>query len=150
MSFSAQITSILNKLQTLVNSAFSGDYNDLANKPSLFSGSYNDLTDKPSQQDISTKANLPQQITSYSSNEVTLADNTEYRFTGVSTLTVRLPQNVPAYECWMKLTTASSGDISITISPSPSYIGSTPLFDVGSTYELSFKDNVCIVQEVSS
>lgn len=29
-------------------SAFSGDYNDLTNKPSLFSGNYNDLTDKPS------------------------------------------------------------------------------------------------------
>ena len=27
---------------------FSGDYNDLDNKPTLFSGSYNDLTDKPS------------------------------------------------------------------------------------------------------
>ena len=28
-------------------SDFSGNYNDLTNKPSLFSGSYNDLTDKP-------------------------------------------------------------------------------------------------------
>lgn len=28
-------------------SAFSGDYNDLTNKPSLFSGNYNDLTNKP-------------------------------------------------------------------------------------------------------
>lgn len=29
------------------DSTFSGDYNDLTNKPSLFSGSYNDLTNKP-------------------------------------------------------------------------------------------------------
>jgi hypothetical protein len=28
-------------------SGFSGDYNDLTNKPTLFGGSYNDLTDKP-------------------------------------------------------------------------------------------------------
>ena len=28
-------------------SSFSGDYNDLTNKPTLFSGSYNDLTNKP-------------------------------------------------------------------------------------------------------
>lgn len=28
-------------------STFSGDYNDLTNKPSLFSGNYNDLTNKP-------------------------------------------------------------------------------------------------------
>lgn len=33
-------------------SDFSGNYNDLSNKPFLFSGSYNDLTDKP---DIPTK-----------------------------------------------------------------------------------------------
>ena len=31
---------------------FSGDYNDLANKPVLFSGSYNNLTDKPAILDI--------------------------------------------------------------------------------------------------
>lgn len=32
----------------LANVAFSGDYDDLTDKPSLFSGSYTDLTDKPS------------------------------------------------------------------------------------------------------
>jgi hypothetical protein len=31
---------------------FSGDYNDLTNKPTLFSGSYNNLTDKPAILDI--------------------------------------------------------------------------------------------------
>jgi len=36
-------------LQILINekSDFSGDYNDLTNKPALFSGSYSDLTNKP-------------------------------------------------------------------------------------------------------
>ena len=34
-------------------STFSGDYNDLTNKPVLFSGSYNDLTDIPSAIDLS-------------------------------------------------------------------------------------------------
>jgi hypothetical protein len=32
----------------LVVDGFSGDYNDLTNKPAVFSGSYNDLTDQPS------------------------------------------------------------------------------------------------------
>ena len=32
---------------TPVSSGFSGDYNDLFNKPTLFSGSYNDLSDLP-------------------------------------------------------------------------------------------------------
>jgi len=31
----------------LISNAFSGNYNDLTNLPTLFSGSYNDLTDKP-------------------------------------------------------------------------------------------------------
>lgn len=34
-------------------SDFSGNYNDLSNKPTLFSGSYNDLTDKPEAADLS-------------------------------------------------------------------------------------------------
>lgn len=34
-------------------SLFSGDYNDLSNKPSLFSGSYDDLTNKPTIPDVS-------------------------------------------------------------------------------------------------
>lgn len=34
-------------------SNFSGNYNDLTNKPTLFSGSYNDLSDKPTIPDVS-------------------------------------------------------------------------------------------------
>ena len=36
--------------------SFSGDYNDLTNKPTLFSGNYNDLTNKPT---IPTGETLP-------------------------------------------------------------------------------------------
>ena len=43
-----QLTTIQNDLTSLETSTFSGDYNDLTNKPTLFSGSYNDLTDTPS------------------------------------------------------------------------------------------------------
>ena len=44
---------------------FSGDYNDLENKPELFSGSYNDLTDKPemfsgSYNDLTDKPTIPE------------------------------------------------------------------------------------------
>jgi len=47
----------------LAASAFSGDYNDLNNKPALFSGSYTDLSDKPalfsgSYTDLSDKPTL--------------------------------------------------------------------------------------------
>jgi len=45
-------------------SDFSGDYNDLTNKPELFSGSYNDLTDKPDlfsgdYNDLTNKPTIP-------------------------------------------------------------------------------------------
>lgn len=44
--------------------AFSGNYNDLTNKPTLFSGSYNDLTNKPSlfsgdYNDLTNKPTIP-------------------------------------------------------------------------------------------
>ena len=45
-------------------STFSGNYNDLTNKPTLFSGSYNDLTDTPTlfsgnYNDLSNKPSIP-------------------------------------------------------------------------------------------
>jgi hypothetical protein len=40
----------------LASVAFSGNYNDLTNKPTLFSGDYNDLTNKPTIPDVSGKA----------------------------------------------------------------------------------------------
>jgi hypothetical protein len=49
-------------------SSFSGDYNDLTNKPTLFSGSYNDLTNLP---------NLVKAAVPWSPNH-TLADGTRY------------------------------------------------------------------------
>ena len=36
---------------------FSGNYNDLTNKPSLFSGSYNDLSNRPSLATVATSGN---------------------------------------------------------------------------------------------
>jgi hypothetical protein len=43
---------------------FSGDYNDLINRPVLFSGSYNDLTDVPDLNTYATKTYVAEQITS--------------------------------------------------------------------------------------
>lgn len=41
---------------------FSGDYNDLSNKPELFSGSYNDLTDKP------TIPEIPENVSAFTND----------------------------------------------------------------------------------
>jgi cytochrome oxidase Cu insertion factor (SCO1/SenC/PrrC family) len=58
-------------------SDFSGNYNDLSNKPTLFSGSYNDLTDKPAPTDLSNY---------YTKTEVdTAIENVEVDLTGYAT-----------------------------------------------------------------
>lgn len=58
-------------------SNFSGNYNDLSNKPVLFSGSYNDLTDKPVSTDLSNY---------YTKAEVdTAIENVEVDLTGYAT-----------------------------------------------------------------
>lgn len=49
---------------------FSGDYNDLTNKPTIFSGSYNDLTDKPTlfggdYNDLTGRPNIHDTIDAY-------------------------------------------------------------------------------------
>lgn len=47
LSLSGVPISAISGLQTILDSAFSGNYNDLTNKPTLFSGVYADLTGKP-------------------------------------------------------------------------------------------------------
>ncbi len=85
----------------------------------------------------------------YSTAQVsaTLADNAEYRMTGLQTLTVQCPENAK-FECWMRLTFAESGNITVTLPADTKYIGSAPDFKNGETWELSFKDKVLAAQKV--
>ena len=77
---------------------------------------------------------------------ITLADNTEYRLTDVTTL--RLSYPVGDFECWMRLSFAASGDATVILPTGTKYIGSTPDFNNGETWELSFKDKVLAAQRV--
>ena len=87
-----------------------------------------------------------QLITSTGGGNITLADNTEYRLTDVTTLMINyLASN---FECWMRLTFAESGDITVTLPADTEYLGPTPNFKNGETWELSFKDKVLIAQKV--
>ena len=90
----------------------------------------------------------PTQYT-YSTEQVsaTLADNAEYRMTGLQTLTVRYPENAK-FECWMRLSFAASGDITVTLPAGTGYIGTAPDFQNGETWELSFKDKILAAQKV--
>ena len=90
----------------------------------------------------------PTQYT-YSTAQVsaTLADNAEYRMTGLQTLTVQYPEDAK-FECWMRLSFAASGNITVTLPADTKYIGSAPDFKNGETWELSFKDKVLAAQKV--
>lgn len=86
----------------------------------------------------------PSQVTS--GTTITLADNTEYRLTDVTTLTLTYPTG--SFECWMRLTFAASGDITVSLPAGTKYIGSVPAFQNGETWEISVKDGVIVAQKV--
>ena len=86
----------------------------------------------------------PSQVTT--GTNITLADNTEYRLTDVTTLTLTYPTG--DFECWMRLSFAASDKVTVTLPEGTKYIGAAPDFKNGETWELSFKDKVLIVQKV--
>lgn len=79
-------------------------------------------------------------------SNITLADNTEYRLTDVTTLTLTYPTG--DFECWMRLNFAASGDITVTLPAGTGYIGTAPDFKNGEIWELSFKDKILAAQKV--
>lgn len=87
----------------------------------------------------------PSQVTSGTS--ITLADNTEYRLTDVTTLTLTYPTG--NFESWMRLTFAASGTITVTLPSETKYIGTTPTFANGETWEMSIKDGIVIAGKVA-
>lgn len=87
---------------------------------------------------------MPQKISE--GTNITLADNTEYRLTNVTTL--RLSYPVGDFECWMRLSFAASGDATVILPTGTKYIGTTPDFKNGETWEMSIKDGVVIAQKV--
>lgn len=102
-----------------------------------------------------TKANVvaalgytPQAVSAQvtAGTEITLADNTEYRFTDVTTLTLTYPTG--NFECWLKLSFAASGSVTVTLPTGTKYIGNAPSFANGETWEMSIKDGVVIAQKV--
>lgn len=75
-----------------------------------------------------------------------LFDNEEFRLTDVTKLRIAYPSG--DFECWMRLTFAESGDITVTMPTGTKYIGGVPEFANGETWELSIKDGIVIAQRV--
>lgn len=89
---------------------------------------------------------VPKSYTHATGSNIALADNTEYRLTDVTTLTLTYPTS--NFECWMRLNFAESGNITVTLPAETKYIGTAPDFKNGETWELSFKDKVLAAQKV--
>ncbi len=89
---------------------------------------------------------IPKSHTHATGSNITLADNTEYRLTDVTALTLTYPTG--DFECWMRLSFAASGDITVTLPAGTGYIGTAPDFHNGETWELSFKDKILAAQKV--
>ena len=78
---------------------------------------------------------------------LTLADNTEYRFTSaVTSLTLTFPSG--NFDCWLKFTTGSS--ITVNFPSGTKYVGGAPTFEASKTYEMSIKDGVVLCAEVTT
>lgn len=86
------------------------------------------------------------QVVYFPGSNVTLEDNTEYRLTNVTTLNLTYPTG--DFECWMRLSFAASGDITVSLPAGTKYIGSVPAFQNGETWEISVKDGVIVAQKV--
>lgn len=89
---------------------------------------------------------VPKSHTHATGSNIALADNTEYRLTDVTTLTLTYPTS--NFECWMRLTFAERGNVTVTLPAYTKYIGTAPNFKNGETWELSFKDKVLAAQKV--
>lgn len=100
-----------------------------------------EITDFPN---IDTKRDVVNVVTSVE-NPLTLSDNTEYRLTDVSSLTLSYPEG--SFECWMKVSFSLTEPINVTFPIETKYIGSHPSFMNGETWEISVKDGVvvCVV-----
>lgn len=97
---------------------------------------------------ISALGYTPQAVSTKVStgSNIALADNTEYRLTDVTTLTLTYPTG--NFECWMRLNFAASGNVTVTLPIGTKYIGTAPDFKNGETWELSFKDKILAAQKV--
>ena len=121
---------------------FSGDYNDLTNKPTLFSGSYNDLTSKPelfsgSYNDLTNKPTDP----TFTSVTATQLNVQNVAFTGTGAVTITSGND-------LNLTAAGdisfNGDTLSTVATSGSYndLTSKPTLFSGSYADLTNKPTI--------
>ena len=95
---------------------------------------------------LDTKLDIPNVITT-ATTSLALVDNTEYRLSNVSQLTLSYPTG--SFEVWMNIRCASTGTVSITLPSTTKYLGAAPTFGNGQNWEISIKDGVAICWRIS-
>ena len=75
-----------------------------------------------------------------------LNDNTEYRLTDVSSLTLSYPDG--NFEVWMSISFSETETISVIFPTETQFIGAAPTFSNGQTWEISIKDGVAVCWRV--
>lgn len=105
-------------------------------------------TYSPSDTIYVTPDNMSRKYATITDNStVALADNTDYTGSNLATVTFTYPSG--DFECFLTLSFAASGTITVTF-PTSQYIGSVPTFENGKTYEVSIKNGVIVAGEVTS
>ena len=94
------------------------------------------MSQKVVSDELSLKANASATATITDNSTVALSDNTEYSGTNLTTVTFTYPQG--DFECYLSLSFASSGTLTVTF-PTSSSIGEAPTFANDETWELSIK-----------
>ncbi len=115
----------------------------------VFTGTEGELAPQTPEQaraTLSVRA-APAQLTALPESGTALTNNTEYRVSAaVGTYTFAWPAS--PFEVWLRFTTAAT--FNITFPAGTTYAGGAPTFGASKTYEMSVKDGVVIVQEVTA
>lgn len=82
----------------------------------------------------------PAKVSSYTGGAVTLVDNTEYAFTGVTSLSILFPAG--AFLSHLRISAAASGTVHVTFPGSARFLGRRPDIGNGETWEISVKNGV--------
>jgi hypothetical protein len=77
---------------------------------------------------------------------ITVADHTDYIYTGVTSLTLAYPSG--NFECWLSITTSTSA-ITLSFPSGTKFIGaSITSLAANTSYEMSIKNKVVIIKKV--
>lgn len=99
--------------------------------------------------DTKDKQDKPHRVTLTAPSALTVADNTVYYLSNVSSLSITYPTG--HFECLLQMETASSDVSGVTFGSGTKFIGDVPSsWSTSSTYEISIRDKIVVIQEVSS